>query len=224
MSAADFKAAIPEPYRILGLRLLPLSIGRYRLLQRFECAFVSETETTAEISDLIIGVLICSMRCDRFLSFYESKDFSREIAKWAFRIGATPPWYLRGKWGRIISATFIGRHWRKDHSFNFVQKMQLFRNYVTEAQTVPVYHPVDDSSRCSSAHWSTNVEIVLRSDLGWTLEEISESPLTKALSDYFKHLENQGLVRIFDEADLAEGRKNAEALEKMAKELEAHGS
>lgn len=222
MSAADFKSAIPEPYQILGLRLLPLSLGRYRLLRRFDCAFVSEESTTAQMGDLILGVLICSMRCEQFLSFYESKHFAREVRRWSERIGANPPWFLRGKWGRILSSTFIGRHWRKHHSFNFVEKMQLFKNFITEAQAVPEYHPTNPSASRSSAHWSTSVEIVLRSELVWSLEEINEAPLTKALSDYFKHLEFQGAVTIFTEEDLEEGRKNAEALEKQLGG--AHGS
>lgn len=215
MSAADFKAAIPEPYQILGLRLLPLSVGRYRLLHRFDCAFVSEEESTATIGDLIIGVLICSMRCDEFLKFYESKGFAREIRRWAIRISANPPWFMRGKWGKWISLSFIGKWWRKNHSFNFVEKMQLFKNYIAEAQAVPEYAPTHSSNQRSTAHWSTSVEIVLRSELNWQLEEINEAPLTKALSDYFKHLELQGLVTIFTEEDLEDGRANAAALEKL---------
>lgn len=215
----DFKAAIPEPYQILGLRLFPLSLGRYRLLHRFECAFVSEKSATATIGDLIIGVLICSCRPEEFLAFYESKRFVRTMRKWSASIKANPPWYLRGKWGKVISCTFIGRRWRKNHSFNFVEKMQLFKNYITEAQAMPVYVPTNSNNSRSTAHWSTSVEIGLRSELNWSAEEINEAPLTKALSDYFKHLEQQGLVTIFTEEDLEIGRQNAAALEIAAQQL-----
>lgn len=223
MSAADFKAAIPEPYQILGLRLLPLSLGRFRLLHRFECSFVSEQPATASLADLILGVLICSMRCDEFIAFHQSKSFEREIRKWAIRIFAQPPWYLRGKFGRILSATRIGKAWRKTHSFNFVEKMQLFKNYVTEAQAVPEYAPTHNDMRRSTAHWSTSVEIVLRSELNWTEEEINEAPLTKALSDYFKHLENQGMVVIFTPEDLEIGQQNAAILEAAMSKGGQHG-
>lgn len=215
MIAADFTAAIPEPYQILGLRLLPLSVGRYRLLHRFDCAFVSEEATTATIGDLILGVLICSMRCDEFLKFYQTKNFTTEIKKWAKRIDATPPRFMRNKW---VSLSPIGKRWRRNHSFNFVEKMQLFKNYIEEAQAIPEYAPTHQSAGRSTAHWSTSVEIVLRSELGWSLEEINEAPLTKALSDYFKHLELQGLVTIFTEEDLEIGRANAAALELFEKQ------
>ncbi len=218
-AAADFKAAIPEPYQVLGLRLLPLSVGRYRLLKRFNVAFVADGDASAEMGDLILGVLICSMRCDEFLAFYESKEFTREVRRWASRIGANPPWYLRGKWGRVISCTWIGRHWRINHSFNFVEKMQLFQNYIKEAQEVPEYAPTHTSDKSSTAHWSTLVEITLRSELNWTVEEINEAPLTKALCDYFKHLEHQGLVKIFDTSDIEEGKRNAALLEEAAQKM-----
>lgn len=215
MSAADFTAAIPEPYRILGIRLLPLSIGRYRLLKRFHCAFVAEETISATIGDLILGVLISSMRCDEFLAFYESDKCFRDIRRWSNRIGANPPWYLRGKLGRILSATFIGKQWRKNHSFNFIEKMKLFQTYIEESQQIPEFHILQNSAARSSAHWSTNIEIVLRSELGWSVEEINEAPLSKALSDYFKHLENQGLVAIITPEDLEIGKINAAAMERL---------
>jgi hypothetical protein len=140
------------------------------------------------------------------------------VERWSRKIGAAPPWYLRGKF-RFLSRTFIGRLWRRSHSFNFVEKMQLFKRYIAEAQHIPQYAPTSPNQSRSTGHWSTSVENVLRSELNWTAEEISEAPLTKALSDYFKHLELQGLVTIFTENDLEEGRANAEAMEQIAKAL-----
>src|SRR5690348_11829794 len=96
-SYSDFAAAIPEPYQILGLKLLPLSIGRYRLLRRFEVAFVSEEETSATVEDLIRGLVICSLRCEDFLSTYQDGSLFKNVARWSKRIGASPPWWMRGK-------------------------------------------------------------------------------------------------------------------------------
>jgi hypothetical protein len=219
----EFSAAIPEPYQILGLRLRPLSLGRYRLLRRFSCAFVSDESTTAAIADLLLGVAVCSMRCDEFLKCVDDGTYSEFLKRWAKRIGATPPWYLRGKYGRILSLTFIGKHWRKNHSFNFVEKMELFKNFIAESQNFPNYAATQTSDTVITSHWSTVLEISLRSELGWTNEEINEAPLSKAISDHFRHLESQGLVRIFDESDLELGRQNAEALE-AAMKGSVHGS
>src|SRR6185369_977441 len=85
MSATYFRQAVPEPFRVLGLSLKPLSVGRYRLLHRFDCAFVAEGEASATGADLIIGVLICSMRCEDFLRFANSGEFAREVRRWGRR-------------------------------------------------------------------------------------------------------------------------------------------
>jgi hypothetical protein len=214
---SEFISAVPEPVQILGLKLLPLSLGRYRFLRRLGCKFVSEAETNADIGDLLMGVAICSMRYEDASQSFENGQYFRFIRTWSKRIGAKPPWYLRGKWGRIVSATFIGKRWRKNHSFNFVEKMQLFKNYIAASQELPTYVPLHSSENTSTSHWSTAVEITLRHELNWTTKDINEQPLSKALSDCFRHMEQQGMVRIFSDQDLEEGRKNAAVFEAMAK-------
>ena len=60
----------------------------------------------------------------------------------------------------------------------------------------------------------------LRGQLGWTKNEIEEEPLTKALADYFKHMENEGHVRLIPhelyQEMMDEGEANMKAFEKMA--------
>jgi len=221
-----FQAAIPEPFQILGLKLLPLSLGRYRILHRLGCAFVSDKETSAGIPDLILGVSICSMRCDEFISLFNSGRYPSFLKKWGVKIGARPPWFLQGKYGRILSATFIGRIWRHNHSFNFFEKMEMFKNYISESQKQPEYVPVHASDHVVTAHWSEATEIILRSELGWTAEEINEAPLSKAISDCLKYLEQQGMVRIFSEEEIELGKQNAAALEKAYEQMKGarHGT
>jgi hypothetical protein len=198
----SFTAAIPDPFRILGVRLLPLSLGRYRLLRRFDCAFVSETDTAARVEDLLIGIIICSMRCDEFLELFETDDFFRQIRRWGKSIAGRPPFIIR-----FIPAA--ARSWRRTHSFNLFEKMQLFRRYIEEGSVIPHYFNESNGSMNSGAHWSHAVEVTLRSELNWNVEEIEEAPLTKALSDYFKHAENNGMIRLMTEEDARQGELNA---------------
>lgn len=79
------QAAIPEPYRILGLRLRPFSLGHWLLMQRFQCAFAEGNDPSH--GDLLTGVLICSMRYQEFLDFIEQKNFRKQIIKWGKRVG-----------------------------------------------------------------------------------------------------------------------------------------
>ena len=194
MEAAYFSAALPEPYRILGLPLKPLSLGRYRLLKRFGCAFVSDVETKAGLDDLLLGVVVCSMRVDEFLERLQSGKLAKDVRRWARKVCPLA-------WFGLIP--IIGKLWRRGHAFNVIEKMSLFKRYLDAGSEPPKYWDEGTNNRQSGAHWAHGVECVLRGELGWTEEEINEAPLTKAMADYFKFAEGQGLVRLMTDAELA---------------------
>lgn len=203
MKAAYFTAAIPEPFRILGLKLKPLSLGRYRLMRRFDCAFVADEARSATAADLILGVLICSMRCDDFLKFIESDKFGSEIKKWGKRVSSSP---------LIGAIPWIGKWWRKRHGFNIIEKIVLFKRYVEEGSTMPDY--IEEKEPGSSgAHWFQAVETALKGQLGWRAEDINEEPMTKAFLDYFTWAESQGAIRLMTESEEQMGEENAKIFE-----------
>ena len=110
---------------------------------------------------------------------------------------------------------------RKEVGFNILQKIALFARYISEGQKLP-WIPLEiqsDNSNPTNTHWSTNVEIILRGQIGWSRQEIDEELLTKALSDYFKHMENEGCVRLMPhelyKQMTDEGEANAKVLERM---------
>src|SRR6266567_4042116 len=162
MDAAYFQAAVPEPYVIFGLRLLPLSLGRYRLLHRFGCAFVADGEAKATMQDLLMGIVICSLPVPDFLELLESPRFGREMKRLGRR---------------------INMEMRADPHFSLLAKFGLFQRYIIENSRCPRYWDEQEERPGSGAHWSHNLEIALRSNLGWTLQEVNEAPLAKALVD-----------------------------------------
>lgn len=218
-----FSKDIPEPYQILGLKLLPLSIGRYRRMARYGIGFVSESQAQATGKDLLLGLLICSMSCRAWDALSATDKVPKLIKAWMQQISCAPPFYLRGKIGRIISLTWLGRRWRARHSFNLFQKCQLFKSYLEEAQEFPRFMVRQQSDRSSVSHWSHNIEVVLRGELGWTREEIEERPLSGAIADYFKLMENQGLITILTEADYQQIANNDAEIKKALEEWEKKG-
>jgi len=194
MEAAYFSAAIPEPYRILGLELKPLSLGRYKTLKRFGCAFVADGEAKATVQDLLLGLVVCSTRVDEFLVSLRSGEAEKDIRRWGRKV-------CPFAWLGMLP--YIGKYWRKNHSFNIVEKMGLFKSYLEEGSKAPKYWDESTDNRQSGAHWSHSLEVTLRGELGWTEEEINESPLTKALADYFRYAESNGLVRLMTEDEIA---------------------
>jgi hypothetical protein len=203
MDAAYFQAAIPEPYIIFGLRLLPLSIGRYRILKRFDCGFTADDERTATMADLILGIVVCSMRCDEFFSLMESPEFGTELKRLGQRIRDE------------ITA---------DKCFSLLEKYGLFQSYIMASTKIPEYFDEMDERPESFAHWSHNLEISLRSELNYSDEQINEGPISKALYDFLKHAENQGSIRIVTDAEIDQGKANEALFLKMMKGAQCQGS
>jgi len=179
-----FQSAIPEPFRILGLELKPLSLGRYRLLKRHDCAFVADGPRNASTLDLIIGVLICSMRVDEFQEFMRSPEFGEQTKSW---------------WHQALASSV---------DFNILEKIALFQRYIKTHSAFPDYWDESESSQCSGAHWAFSLAVTLKSELKWTEEEINEEPLCKALFEYFKWAESQGSIQLMTQSDIEEGKKN----------------
>ena len=205
LHAKYFEDIIPEAPRICGLQLKPLSIGRYRLMARFKVAFVSETETTATAGDLLMGVLICSMECEAFKRFAADKRFKKTLQKWGRRYGFFPPRYfdvpIIGSWLKKRIGDAIDQ---ADAAY-LSKQVEAFQKYIKDGSATPDYYDESEAGRVSGAHWSQSIESVLRGEQGWTRQEIDEEPLNKAMWDYFKHMENQGMVSLMtaqEKADL----------------------
>lgn len=194
-----FKAVHPEPYRILGLTLKPLSLGRYQLLKRFNCVFVAEEPAMPRPGDLLLGVFICSFRCDEFLALLDAGKFVSEMERWGEKIFKTGPW-----------RKYLPKRFQRPEPFNYLDKVVLFKRYLSDGAAAPDYFEIESGGNVSGAHWSQSVEVVLRGELGWTLEEVQEAPLSKAISDYYKFLENKGMIALVSDLD-RELMKAAEA-------------
>jgi hypothetical protein len=173
MSAAYFEAAIPEPYRILGLKLRPFSLGHYLTLRRMGCVFVSDKEEEATVHDLVLGVLVCSMSHKQFMEFIEQGDCEKQVEEWG------------GKAADV----------------NLQESCRLFGEYLKTGSEVPEFWLEQDDGAQSGAHWSHMLMTTLRSSLGYSRAEALDSPLSQSLLDFYKHAENLGIVRLMTEAE-----------------------
>lgn len=183
-------AAVPEPYQILGLKLRSFCIGHYILLRRFDCAFVQDAKGEASHTDLILGVLICSMRPKEFLEFLESPDFESTVAKWGHDVGM---WDLK-------------------------EKALLFQKYLKEGWKEPPNINKQPGSG-APGDWAQNVKITLTARLGYTADYVEEMPMSQALADYYRLAESDGVIKILNDSDMEAMEKNSRAMEFLGKLL-----
>jgi hypothetical protein len=217
-----FDQIFQVPPVICGRQLKVLSVGRYRLMSRFKVAFVDDQERAATAGDLLMAVLICSMRVDEFMAFASQPDFSAQVQKWGRKAGFFEPkmfsWPCLGQ--RLKK--FLGSRVAEVDLKYLTTEIQRFQEYIIAGSRAPEYWDESPEAHASSAHWSQSIEVVLRGNIGWTMAEINEEPLGKALWDYFKFMENQGTVLLMSpeevqanatplsEADAAEAKAAAE--------------
>lgn len=190
-----FSAAYPEPWQVLGVRLLPFSFGHYIKLHRLGCAFVSEEEEAATIGDLLLGIVVCSMRShpdpeqDPFWQWLHRESPTGLLARlrWSLRRHKlTPAEFEIMEWGKRVGI------------FNLKDKAELFAKYIKQHSEVPAYveEPSDTPARESGAHWAQSVMAALVSKCGYTQMEAYNVPMPKAMQDFFKHAESEGSIRL----------------------------
>ncbi len=142
----------------------------------------------AKPDDLVIGIIICSMRCDEFLKIAEAGLLWKMVEDWGHKVFGT--------------SKLVPRILRRPKPFNYLEKVSLFSRYLKQSWESPKYWEEESAGQSSGAHWSQSVEVVLRGELGWTLEEINEAPLSKAIADYYKWLENKGIIRLMTDYEI----------------------
>ena len=73
---------IPEPVTILGQELRPFSLGHYLLLNRLDCAFLSDDKEPL-LGDLLLGLLVCANTFETSQDILRRADLGDDIKAWA---------------------------------------------------------------------------------------------------------------------------------------------
>lgn len=194
MDAAYIKAAVPEPFRVLGENLKPFCLGHEILFQRFENKFSLESKEKPEISDLLKGVFICSQRY--------RKDFSID----AFKIP------LRARiYSKLFGLPYLAR------------AFALFSDYILAHSQIPEFYPKDSGPRDPSGTPTIQaVKVSLMSNLGLSEDEALNTPFSLAFWNHLSWVEAQGGIQIIDDEErtrIAAAKANENLIEAMALKL-----
>jgi hypothetical protein len=200
-----FAAAYPEPWQVLGVKLRPFSLGHYLKLSRLGCAFVSDKEEHATLSDLLLGVVVCSMPTtvdqeqDPFWQW-----LGRRSGGWRWQCYRAWQWLRRKP---VASpAEYDAFVWgRKVGEIDLSEKVRLFADYMDKCSAAPAYVEEHQSGppKASGAHWTQAVLASLVSKCGYTMQEALNVPVSRALADFLKQAETDGAVRLIPEEAFA---------------------
>lgn len=203
-----YEAAVPEDFYLLGHKLLPLSVGHLILLHRIKSPFVSdETAGQAEISDLALAVLICSMTFEDGVSMFKSGRAQDYAKSWGKRVaGGWLPWTRRA----II----------------WPEKFALFCEYIKGGTQMPVWKV---SSGCESGCGPVNlpsfqvVKVELMRKTSLTESQILNRPWSLCLYDFLTIRAMDGQVDIIDSDVFNDAMKKGAEIARKLNQGVGHG-
>lgn len=195
-----FEAAadrIAPQYTVLGVRLLPLSTGRFQLLRALESPFAADENKDATLEDLFIAVVICGMPCAEFKERLIKGTIHKPLRRWGRR---------------------LRKQIRREKYFTSHSRINMVSNYVRHSLKLPfVPLPIQNETDWgTSRHWLDCLSAVLRARMNWSIEDIEEKPIGEALQDYWGLMEAEGHARLIPFECYQEmediGKANAEVL------------
>jgi hypothetical protein len=199
-----FRAAIPEPFVILGLKMKPFSLGHYITLRRHESAFVADTAGVATREDLIFACLVCSMEFDEFTDWLEGGKvvaMDRLSAVVSFCVGKLSALEMAAAF-RLTKAEYEVMRWgRKIGLFDLQEKVALFKRYQDEHSQSPKYW-IEKEGGENGSHWSHDMFVTLTGQLGFTRNQALNMSLREAQLHFFKHAETAGVVRLMTDSEI----------------------
>ena len=175
------KALIPNPYTIMGCRLLPFSLGHLTLMRRFDCKYGSDDLSVDELSvdDLLLGIQICSRTFNEFLEDIRTDEFAEWIHEWA--VGVTS---------------------EKQTTEEVYNRMLLFGKYIKEHSWTPSYWNEKQGNENVSDDWMRGVINVLISECGYSRDEALNSSFSQSMTDYLTWCERQGSIKFYSSDEI----------------------
>ncbi len=172
MDKAFLASRVSSKPRILGLKLLPLSLGHRLILERAGSPFV--TGQSPGVIDVIFAVLVCSMTFEQASEYLDKPEFGNKIKKW-----------VKGL-----------------RKVNFLDKLQEFQRYWYYGNLVPEYTTTEEdesSGNWSGTPWPQRLKIVLMSELHMPESEVMNRSLRLCWWDYLCYEEIKGRVTVLSE-------------------------
>lgn len=192
-----YRAAVPEPWTILGLRLRPFSAGHLILLHRAESAFAIGGEASFE--DLAFAVFICSQTFESAVKCFSDPDLPKLMRAWHKKLTN------RGLF-------------RKPRTIDLFGKSEEFRSYMDEGCKYPDYIYKGGTSDIGDVPAVQFVKAFLLSRTSMTESEFLNRPWALSIWDFLTIQSQEGHVRLCNEETIADAQAAAANVAKLIAE------
>jgi hypothetical protein len=176
-----FKAFIPVPCRILGVKLRPISIGSLIILNHSQSPFTCGG--LPSITDLMAAVFICSQTFKDALEGLDDPKFPKFISRWS----------------------------RKAGKFDFSEKVKLFSDYMKDGTEKPVYDWDDSNTFSINAPGIEVLYNWLLANTTLTETEILDRPFALSIRNQILIKAMRAEVRLTDTDAVSDARCAADS-------------
>ena len=171
-----YTATAAEPHVILGVRLLPLTVGHALELERHGLS------TVATPAQLATAILICSRPPHQLAATLADPLLPLKMKWWLWR--ASPV-----RWSRF---------WRTG-PVNWAEKLRAWHSFFDEHTQTPATSTRRKGTAYSSrTPFLQHLKVTLQSKLNYSPAEALACPFVQAVWDYFTYHEQQGSIEIVD--------------------------
>lgn len=172
--AAYFEAALPEPRRVMGVELKPLTLGHRLILNRVDCAFVCGGEIT--FADLILGVAICS------------RDYAGALR--FLRPGLAERLWLR--WRGLLTWLAVKR------GYNLPEAAIAFGRYIEDSCRMP-HFKFDENDKAKPVRAPADAVLkVALIEMGYTPSEALNLPYGQGVWEHLISNARKGHIELLD--------------------------
>jgi hypothetical protein len=195
----DFKSytdriTTPNPI-ILGLKLLPYTLGHSILLKSANSKFVNEglkgCTDKEVIGELVFALLVCSTTYD---------EFKEEIATGKFNTN------FQGYIKKLIKDV------KNSKEFNLFTKIGAFASYLRSGTSTPLYYVTEDESEIinNPIEFEEAIISTLMSECNYTRFDCLNLPLVETLSAFLIYAHKQGSIELISKEvyEIKERMKN----------------
>lgn len=207
--AVFYRAALPEPHTILGLRLLPFSLGHRIILGRIESAFLDGSPIGYE--DLAMAVFICSRTYEEGSASLSDPDLPRAMGTWARRLTGRAHW-----WNRLL----ISAKLKRPTLIELDAKAEAFRSYLDLALEEPAYSFEDDADGSTiDCPWPQLLKVRLMRDMGFSEIEVLNRPYALCRWDWLTLSALKGDLEFCEQENVETDQLAADAFDLKVRSL-----
>lgn len=187
------RVVITETPTILGIKLLPFSLGHSMLLKRHGSIFISGgfegLKNSELITELIFAALVCSVTYDDFQKEVHTGQFQNELNKYIDCLNQSLG-TKQNRWKRLFRIPIKS-------PVNIIMEVVKFTTYLIQGSEVQKYNTVEkDTVSNNPAEFEESILNTLMTECNWTRNDVLNLPYTETLAAYMLFAHKQGVINL----------------------------